>query len=348
MYTPILKFKQGELKALEHVSDSDSLIRPLVEILGDLSADQQLDAFVDATCRKLVRAWPPGRGRILVDVDYVDPSAGTDDDSPTLLPRLLDAMHASGILATPVVRLGSVEGVAPNLAARRDPDLGASIRVTSEDLDDTVVPLPELLDRVVDLLGLSPGSVDLILDFGAIEDEGAQSLAARLARFILPTLLGHKWRSATVASGAFPVNLAQVPAYTFGRFPRHDWLLWSSLKERSWSQPVHYGDYAVTHPALQLGVAFAAPPQVRYALESEWLVIKGRRNDRRGHEQYFDLCSRTVEFDKHGVGNSWGDQAILRASESRGGPGNASTWRAHATSQHLGRVSRQLRAQGDA
>ena len=115
-----------------------------------------------------------------------------------------------------------------------------------------------------------------------------------------------------------------------------------------------YSDYGVTHPVLQTGVAFAAPPQIRYTTNDEWLVLKGARNDRRGHRQFFDLCARLRRELGAAVSppeQSWGDQEFHVAANKEGtdgdGPGNASTWRAIATSHHIGFVMHGLRTRGE-
>lgn len=114
-----------------------------------------------------------------------------------------------------------------------------------------------------------------------------------------------------------------------------------------------YTDYAVTHPDLQTGIAFAAPPQLRYSTREQWIVMKGRRTDRRGHKQFFDLCGRLLAERPEDIApanQSWGDLQIHSAASFAGldpdakvmGPGNASTWRAYATSHHIGHVLHSL------
>jgi hypothetical protein len=200
-------------------------------------------------------------------------------------------------------------------------------------------------------LGVPPEATDLILDFGPVSDDGAGAMAARLARFVLPQLADSGWRTLVLASGAFPVNLTGVSPFAVARMPRHDLELWRNLRTLKLNCPLEFGDYAVTHPITPVGVPFAAAPQLRYTLGDEWLVIKGRRQDRRGHQQFFDICQEVLNqagSRAPGPDASWGDERIhLAAGQTTGdtvrvGPGNASTWRSIGTSHHLAYVSRRL------
>jgi hypothetical protein len=112
-----------------------------------------------------------------------------------------------------------------------------------------------------------------------------------------------------------------------------------------------YGDYAIAHPMLPIGAGYPAPPQLRYAVTDRWITMKGRRQDRRGHAQFFEICAdvlRAAGDEALSADASWGDgyisTAAARATDPtiRIGPGNASTWRAIGTSHHLTFVVRSL------
>ena len=361
MYIPILKHKAGELKALETLDETAGLelVKPLVEIFGsddDGSPDSQrasTEALVEKAARNLTRAWRGDRPQpLLLDTSYAEPDPEEDGRrAPSVLGQILTELQRTGTPAIPVVHLSDPDELVDEAREHaRRLGLGAAIRIGAEDLDDQIIPLDRAVGALAAQMMLSHGDIDLILDFGALADSAILAMSSRLARFVLPPLASQAWRTLTLASGAFPVNLSDVSAFTFGRLPRLDRELWTNLNALGLGRQLDFGDYAVTHPALQQGTAFAAPPQLRYTTATDWLVIKGRRTDRRGHAQFYDLCRELVS--QHGgelayPKSSWGDRYIHDAATGTArGPGNASIWRAIGTSQHIVGVVRRLASEG--
>lgn len=364
-YVPILKGKQGELRALlEMGPDELAGARPLLEVIdGSSSADKPRTEIFASAVRRILNAWPPGRGPIAVDAVDLEPESDVEPDGDPgdrgatpfadvpAVRELIDRLRDERVSAVPVVRLADPPGNFEALreSCRRD-GFGAVIRVTPNDLDDSVLPLYRLIETRVDDLGIaSPGDVDVVLDFGSLADESALAVASRLGRFLVGDLTRQPWRTVAVAAGAFPSDLSGVQANTIGSLSRLDKQLWQSLNRLQIDRPLDFADYAVSHPLLPVGGAFAAPPQLRYTTNDAWLVMKGRRQDRRGHQQFYDICRAIVDreggaFDAR---LSWGDSYIANAARSVDTayvrPGNASTWRSIATSHHLAWVVRSLR-----
>lgn len=355
-YVPILKAKAGELRALREmdpwVNPELQHVRPLIEVIAgeDLLVEDRdekaFDVWLGKQIKNLAAAWPGERAEpLMLDTSYAE----RESTEPSVMMDLLRGLRGEGVLVIPVVHLSDSDEFVNEV--RRTIKLtgregGACIRLTTEDLDDAVAPLNVVADALTRQLGLQSEQIDLILDFGAISTEDSLSVTSRLARFILPLLATAPWRRLVVASGAFPVNLSAVTAFNFGEIPRFDRSLWIKLAAMHLNRQLDFGDYAVTHPALQVGAAFAAPPQLRYTAEASWLVIKGRRSDRRGHAQFYDLCRELINRYPGVVAPataSWGDNYIREAAaEVASGPGNAMTWRAIATSQHIAHVARSV------
>ncbi|CCE74158.1 beta family protein [Clavibacter nebraskensis] len=374
-YLPILKARQGELKALENWDD---IIRPdlspVIEVtpwerLEDSTAehrDGEDIPEIDSAVRRIGRAWYQKQAIAYIDAAYAEPDLGDGRESwrtsRPVLAHLLESLAASSVSVAPAVR-ASADASYVSQIRRVLESTGieqALIRVTAEDLDDSIVPLRRLVGDVADGLGLPTSQISVLLDFGAVTDDGQMKLAARLARFVLPQLDEDGWATLAVAAGAFPVNLAEVQAFSSASIPRWDYRLWENIRDFDLAVAggLQFGDYGVTHPTLPVGAAFAAPPQLRYAQDREWIVRKGKRQERRGHKQFYDICAQVLEElgpDAASPQTSWGDHYIHDAAASasedvlmpaRVGTGNASTWRAVATSHHLAYTVDQLRAQG--
>ena len=102
-----------------------------------------------------------------------------------------------------------------------------------------------------------------------------------------------------------------------------------------------FGDYAVTHPGLVAGLPYRSVPQLRYCVADRWLVLKGRLNDPRGHDQFFEICERIATHPDF-VGAALGIADARIANPRSKGPGNAATWREVGTTHHLDFVVRRI------
>ena len=77
--------------------------------------------------------------------------------------------------------------------------------------------------------------------------------------------------------------------------------------------------------------------------------MKGRKTDRRGSRQFFDICRAVAGHPEFTPDLTWGDRRIAAATELDDdrlqrdvGTGNAMTWRAIGTSHHIGFVVNRL------
>lgn len=356
-YIPILKGRLGEFTALSHV-DADHLDRmtPLLEVVpgavefdddGDptaASVSLDLSRFTD----RIVGRW--ANRRVIVDAALVP---GSPAGRPPIV-ELLDGLHRRGQRVIPTVRPSDdddiVTQVREAMQAGGQPAPGACIRLAGEDLDDTNVPIPEALDRVVRLLRIEPGAVDLVLDFAAIADEQAAAFASRIARLIVGELpYVDDWRTVAVAAGAFPTDLNSVQPNVLSSLTRHDAAIWRGIRSRVAGRVPSFADYAIAHPVMPATAGFAPAPQLRYTAEQEWLVMKGRKSDRRGAKQFFDICRTVAAHPEFTPDLSWGDRRIALATaadddalQANPGTGNAMVWRAIGTSHHLAFVVSRL------
>lgn len=368
-YFPILKGKQGELRAIAEMRDA-TLTTPVIEVVpwereGTLEDET---AEIAKSADRIAKAWGLRDQLVYVDCALAeqDPFEGwtsldgwTGEPPRPVLAALLTSLRTMGIRSAPVVRAASaaVEGYLDAVVAAFEGEAFRAervlIRITAEDLDETTAPLRDVAALIARILGVEHDRVDIMIDFGALTDDAILSMSSRLGRYVVPQFQDQGWRSVAVGGGAFPPDLSEVTPGTIARLPRREVRLWQTLNSYL-SSSVGYADYAVTHPVLPQGVPFAAPPQLRFATGTDWLVSKGRRNDRRGHQQFYDICAAILDASGESEpGTSWGDEQVALAASSATadkplvGPGNASTWRAIATSRHLGQVERRLHEGGE-
>src|SRR5439155_24925482 len=99
-----------------------------------------------------------------------------------------------------------------------------------------------------------------------------------------------KWRSLTVASGAFPKDLTGLSVGQH-ELSRLEWVSWfTSSKNHGLPRTPTFGDYAMIHPCLPKpipGVNISA--SIRYTAWDYWVVMRGeglRNPGGSGHAQY--------------------------------------------------------------
>jgi len=350
----------GELRALSALEDrfADTLT-PLVEIpltvtemesdVDEEPPDSQLTTDPGKFAADLMKRWRPDR-RIIVDATAVPylPASGEP-----VIGDLVDRLAREDYAVVPTVRPSDdralIEAVGRRVEAWR---LGSTcIRLSGDDLDDVDAPIADALNNVLNGVRLEPEQVDLVLDFGPVQDEQAVAFAARIARLILGEIPHvERWRTLVCAAAGFPPDLNSVQPEVLTEIPRYDATMWQAIRARASRRVPDFGDYGIAYPTLGAGAPFAPAPQLRFTWKDHWLVYKGRKRDRRGSAQFYDICQRMVEQGVVDPALSWGDDYVERASRlgAAGGvtPGNAMTWRAIGTSHHLAFVANRLATRG--
>lgn len=345
VYLPVLKGRQGEFTALADIQPvTRRAVIPLIEIVpGPLDDAATVRAIVDKTLRTL-RGW--AGSRLLLDTGWL-PGEIELRDGAGALGYATDTAARAGVEATPVVRLNDAEPAYRDARLRAESGDGIAVRLNVEDMDEDPKDLEEALTALLGRLGHTPAEVDLLLDLGPVDGDNAVRAGARLVRDVLHDLPEpDAWRELVVLAGAFPTDLQAVQPWTLGELPRRDAMLHDHLRQRPLPRVPTFGDYAIAHPLLVTGPAFPAAPQLRYTASDRWLVLKGRRNDPEGYEQFYRVCEAIAQHPEFaGAALSKADARI--AHPRREGPGNASTWQAIATTHHLDYLVHRLTTLGE-
>lgn len=344
-YVPILKGKRGEFDALTHLeAGSRANVYPLIEILPS-PEEQDVVHDVDKALTALATRWP--FDPIMLDVGYFDLEPNGDGSTP--VGTAMDATIGRLAHAVPVFRLADGVEVRADVARAVDRDgHGAAVRIIGEDLDLFPDELNADVSKAMADTGVNHEDLDLVVDIGVVSGDVAVLGGSRLLVSLLRDLNGlARFRSVTVASGAFPVDLSNVTPWTLGEHSRDDATLYNRVVSRPLPRTIDYGDYVIAHPLLTTGVPFAPPPQLRYTVADRWLTLKGRRNDERGNSQFYEVCARIgAHPDFVGPGLGWADKRIS-AGPAGGGPGNATTWRTIGTVHHVDLVTTRLTNLGE-
>jgi hypothetical protein len=324
-YRPILRPRRGELAALSHLDPRDAArVLPILE----------LEAGPGIV--PLIRRFPPQTGAIAIDFGAVP-----EPRDPLTLPALdlAEELAELGVAMLPVLRAYDADrrllahGLAARMHLRR-----AVLRLQPHVDAGSPAAANAIAERVLCRAGLEVEEVDLLVDLaetacvpdpGAIEDR---------ARRVLRWARGMPWRSVSVASGAMPPNLDDLPTDRPVTVGRRDARVWARLGEPG----VGYADYGVTSPVRRHGVQrHRQLPTLRYTGEQHWWIYRWARRGGRGDDRCQDLC-RTLVNSSHwpaaGARFSWGDAEIARRARTAPGPGSPAGWMSWSTSHHIAHI----------
>jgi Beta protein len=345
-YVPILRWKRAERIALRQLHDCDrQIMTPLLELVPRnfgpnsknlIPAPRNVLAKVATQIGKDWGAYP-----IFVDLWLLSPMPQLSDGGHPLV-FLTNEASSRGLAVIPVTGLSRDAAYQTAVAAIASSDgRGLCLRIHPYDLNS-----PNLVARVDQLLShlrVGKEHVDLCLDC-----QGSVYTPAGLSGLesIIPTL--NKWRTFTVASGAFPPNLQD---FSIGQhlLPRADWIAW---RQHVTARPPiprlpAYADYTI-----QCG-HFAEPPEranfsasIRYAAHEDWVIMRGEGVFHDGSPGFAQwpanaqmLCGRP-EF--CGPDFSEGDRYIYEMARQSIRTGGAETWLRAGINHHLTLVARQL------
>lgn len=343
-YVPVVKWRLGEQKAIEQLGDNiKARITPLVEIDALSSTSKKtVEEHVASSIDQLATVW--GRDYSF----FLDPALLTDEDSPSAFNIAEDTFSQAEKALLAFVPVVGIDRSEPEVeAVMNHLDRGACLRLTLDDLDEP--NWSRNLMAFIEYHSLAPESVDIVLDFGSIEDDH-QAMVQALALNILDALPEiQRWRSLILVATAFPNSMGVVPRNGSARMDRVEWIVWNWLYEQrdSLRRMPWYGDYGIQHPAV---VDFdpkvmSSSAAIRYTLDSEWLFIKGE-SMKKGGGQFKRLARILVDTaDYFGSEHCPGCEFIWRfvkGQEKKAG--SQTVWRRIGTAHHFSLAIEQLRS----
>jgi len=338
-YVPILKGMPGEFNAWEHAS---TRVRggcyPLFEVLPRTGLAVDLTRFLT----RLSKA-SQGNDVVMVDSGYIDQDTPVGPSLERAITRIANHLDLLNVRSVPVIGLStSPTGLQDAGTVAQMGSRGAALRL---DANRWATGSPGQVDHVLKVVGLTGLDIDLVLDFGAVASLTEVSRALSVAAVLEPWVDGGQWRSVTVASGAFPRSISNLPK---GDPPtaldRFDAILFDQIAT-AWSTPeLCFGDFGVNHPEVADPPRQGPLPNLRYTFGRHWEVYREEKA-RPGNESFYTLCRRVVAspfWPITGPAYSWGDSEIESKSRVLGGPGGATQWRSYGTSHHMEHVMERL------
>jgi len=345
-YTPILRWKQGERIALQHLSPAARVdVTPNIVITqsqfapsskakpGSKTLKKSPPPPAEYLAKQIGDAW--GKTTFFLDASDL---AGTA--SKHALEDIAAKANSAGLSLAPSIKLNAPpEYIAAVTRVAKHDGRGVALRISLDQISTAATwmgawPLPfSDTDLIIDLAS----SVATVLALGTPIHAPFQSLHQASA-----------WRSITLAGGNIPANLA---GYTVGRtmLPRAELQLWSSLKGANLDYPLHFGDYATIGPdATTEGIEGPVPINAKYTIKPDYVVFHGVRIKGPGakprDQQYRSYAAQIIALpNRDSLDHCWGDQMINAiASSPTSQPGSPASWVSYSVNRHIELTRHQL------
>lgn len=365
-YVPILRWKTAEKEALKELAVKDKLmITPLLELImparkrlkkgEELKTPQEykaqsiekLKVSLPDLPKEILKYW--GDAPIFVDLNLLVDRELQKWGYTEIMGKGLIA----GSRIIPVLRLKEntdLEGAVIKLVKQYQ--AGVCLRILRSDLASS--SMTASINEFLQKNGLEHEQVDLLIDFELVEGMSLDKYS-EIAKSIqnIPDL--PKWRTFTVAGGAFPFDLSRLSPHGTYRITRSDWAYWfSEIYSGMQKRKPAFADYTIQHPIYTEPNPEANPSaSIRYTGESEWVIMRGEAlhkidkdgNEGPGHSQYPSHAQLLMSQPEYkGRDFSYGDEYIAEKGQDVDTPntGSPRTWLRAGVNHHLALVANQI------
>lgn len=343
-YVPIVKSKQSEMLALQHLEPSiKQLILPLVDLAAPSKEKDKSNAikYVEKNIQGLSR-YLNGFSSVMLDSSEMDTGIKIGKGQHPM-DKAASLLQEAGITVVPVVGLSRDKS---HLDAAKSIAKRSEYKVVSVRLDDYDLETPsESATKLIELMRekFSGFQIYLLYDFRDVFAKDSAALASR-AVAVTTKLKGVQPVATIVAGCGIPERIVQaVPSRSAGYVTRVEIEIWSKYQKATKSgQIILLGDYTtVTPDHNELDwrlISKTMGPKIIYALKDQWFVIRGGAFARHplGWDQYFELAKSVTKLPEYpGEEYCYGDGYIGERSRKHGTCGNGGTWITASVNRHI-------------
>lgn len=339
-YYPQLKWKPAEYESLVALDQAtiDGLT-PIITI-PDIDWDYEnecykknLNSYLSTFGTNLAFSWSANRP-ILLDVKYLD-GHGTNHHHP--LDMCIQDAKSFGKEIIPVVT--PVSSLNYINATKRNLTNGLAVSINPQTW--------HLFSQFINQFNLTPSLIDIIIDFGDIQDANTSLKQQALSIFNTLASQAH-WRSLIISSTAYPMSQAGIPQHQIYHTPRHEYDLWSYVIQHTLlNRTPSFSDYPTASSTItSVDPRFMSQyVAVRYSDDISWIFVKGTAVKGNGWGQTKNLCNILINspiYANYGPQFSWGDNYINQRALGTNKSGGSKEWRKVAHTHHLKLVVTQL------
>lgn len=344
MYSPILRNRQSEMLAVQHLdSDVRSMVMPLVDIAAPTKKDDKSKAiaYVERNIKRAAKALK-GIPAAFVDSSELDPGFRLTGNQHPLI-------DAARVLLQAEIRPVPVTGLHRD-AAHKAAALAAAgfsevpelcFRLDATDVSTSTLTFNRLKAQMEDF-GVDSEQVYLLIDLQCLYDQDPEAVAPQLHRF-LKLVDSTTWAGILIGGYGLPDQLSSAVS-TKGEsyLPRVEQQIYFETLELDLDSPTWFADYTTLPPsAVELDwriMVKVMGPKVLYALDDTWFVARGGAFSSHPdhYEQYFSLAKKIVDLDdccddKH----CYGDSYIRERANGNGTAGSPASWITACVNHHI-------------
>jgi hypothetical protein len=344
VYSPILRNRQSEMLALQHLYDP---VRPHIMPLIDVAAptkDADRAASVKYVERNIARSQKVVAGfpAVFVDSSELDPNFRLPGGIHPLA-RAAAAVIEAGVRPIPVTGLHrDHEHRAAALSIVNVRDLpSVCVRLDATDVSTSTLTHKHL-GELLDADSLEPKNVYLLLDLQCLFGLDPETASRQTLRF-LRGLESETWAGIIVGGYGYPDQLSSAcdtNDQTYLRRVEQD--VFRDAASVEMNTPRWFADYTVLSPsAVELDwrlISKVMAPKALYTLEDVWFVVRGGAFSSHpdGYEQYFSMADEIVALDEFcGADFSYGDQYISDRHNRKGKAGSPASWITACVNHHV-------------
>lgn len=348
-YVPILRHKRAEMGALRNTSDADSKnITPLIEFrpnLLDLKSNPKFEADLDFAYELVKRTAEAWTRPYFVDfgLDEYLPQFQSGKHPLCTYFNELSRLHFSAIPTTGLRRARVYQNAVAETVNRHNSSL--CLRLNTEDLYDH--QLHTRISQLVANVRLTPQEIHLIVDLGITKNI---SLDFGQVSHLIPHL--SKWKTFSLASGAFPQDLTGFTKNGEYFVSRDDFEFWqrSLITGHGRFRLPSFSDYTIQFAEYREPPPDSNPSaSIRYTHDRNWVIMRGeglKNPNGPKNKQYWALATLLVDRTEYcGRDFSIGDDYVFSKTVPGTTFGSPETWLNAGISHHLAFASRQVARQ---
>jgi T4 beta protein len=344
MYSPILRNRQSELLAIQHLSTS--IRRHLMPLLDVAAAAKSTDVAKAATyvernisrTEKCVTDFPA----VFVDSSEL-PSAMRLSHGLHPLRAIADAISRAGGRPIPVTGLhrDAAHAAEAGAIASEQSEGAICIRLDATDVG-TATQTQKRIGDWLEAPTRDPRITYVLLDMQCVYGRDKDVVSKQVLR-LLTLLKSHRWAGIIVGGYGVPDQIASaVGSKEQAYLRRIEQDVFLDAAAQQMETPRWLADYTTLSPsAVELDwrlIQKVICPKALYALEDSWFVVRGGAfaSHPDGHAQYFSIAEEIVALEEYcGADYSFGDAYIGSRANREGTSGSPSSWITACVNHHI-------------
>lgn len=342
-YTPIVKGKANDLKALGRIAASTAAsVSPLVELLAPNHGDDIGRYFVRFASQ--LKNFCPTLTCSL-DMHSIAPGRRTGDDEPAL-EALCDYLRGIGVHSIPVFGFDHEPELWPRIARlAKSGHNGLTVRLRQDDVEAGDETAEELVNWLRDVK-LPASTTKIVIDLGSLTDvdaSGTGRLRDRSQDLVERLMSLANFELVSIVASSMPKDVADVPRNGERSFRRREVGLWLDMRDNI--ADLAFGDYGVVHPNFSdKNPATNANAKIRYTSGLDHHIFRGYSlRQHLKYKQYHGLAARVAASSFYqGRTYSYGDDYVWNCAREAVGTGSLGTWVEVDMSHHFAHVTAQI------